>query len=139
MEDSFQKILQFANDHPFRFIALITFGILGGVPLVVFLVYAGVTIIASIVGVVVLELVLLGVGITGLAFVLFFVTCITTCTTASFVTVYYSCQVARSTWKHTGGRAFRQSGLWQRPRSSSHLPASDHDETSIDAPLDKTK
>ena len=101
----------------------------------VFLVYAVATVIASVIGAVVLELILLGVGITGLAFVLFFVTCITTCATAVFAAVYYSYQVANSTWKHTGGRAFKQSRLWPRS-SSSTLPPT---EPPIDESLDKDK
>lgn len=123
MGDLIEKVLKFANDHPIQFVALLVFCCLGGVPLVVFLVYAVATVIASIIGAVVLELILIGIGITGLAFVLFFVTCITTCATAIFMAVYYSYQVANSTWKHTGGKAFRQSGLW--PSSSSHSPPTD--------------
>lgn len=98
METLLTRISQYATENPAKFIALSSFFVLGGVPIIGFLAYAVATIVASLIGAVVLELILLGIGITGLVFVLLFVTCISLCATSIFMAVYYSYQVASKTW-----------------------------------------
>ncbi len=98
METLLARVSQYATKNPAQFIALSSFFVLGGVPIIGFLAYAVATIIASLIGAIVLEIILLGIGIAGLAFVLLFVTCISLCATSVFMAVYYSYQVASKTW-----------------------------------------
>lgn len=108
MEALLGRISQFATQNPEKFVAISTFVVLGGLPIIGFLAYAVATIIASLIGAVVLELILLGIGITGLAFVLFFVTCISVGATAIFTAMYYSYQAASKTWRRRMPRPVEQ-------------------------------
>lgn len=139
MGDLTKKLTRFAISNPIKFMALATFTVLGGVPIAGFMAYAVATIIASLIGAIVLELVLLGIGITALAFILFFVTCITVCVTSVFVSLYYSYQVANNTWS-------RRPFSWPSRSTHTDLQAdpSLYTETStsteqVDESFDKTK
>lgn len=124
------RISQYAVNNPTKFVALSTFIVLGGIPIIGFLAYAVATIIASLIGAIVLELVLLGIGITGLAFVLFFVICITLCATSIFAALYYSYQVAYKTWS----RRFSA-----QPHTNLNHDSQQNDTEPSEEQLDKTK
>ena len=126
-----ERISRFAAQNPIKFVALSTFLVLGGIPIIGFLAYAVATVIASLIGAIILELILLGIGITGLAFVLFFVTCITLCATSIFVSLYYSYQIASKTWSQ---RALR----WP-VRSRTNPMTETHSSTEEAEETDKTK
>lgn len=114
MADFMQKVTGFAIANPVKFVALSMFSLLGGLPIAGFLIYAVATVIASLVGAVILELILLAVGITALAFILFSVSCITICVTSVFVAMYYSYQVVSGTWR-------RKSFDWASRKSVTEL------------------
>lgn len=91
-----------AREHPIKFVATASFLALGAVPLAAFVAYAVVTLVASIIGAVVFEVVLLGLGIAALAFVLVLVGCLTACIVSSFATLYYAYRVASCTLQRAG-------------------------------------
>ena len=97
MKDYWERILLYARDNPVKFVAIGSFATLGALPIIGFLAYSAATIVASIVGAVVIELFLLALGITGLAFVLFFITCISVCATSVFAAAYYTYRAVSST------------------------------------------
>lgn len=90
-------MLVYARDNPVKFVALGSFFTLGALPIMGFLAYSAATVIASVIGAVVIELFLLALGITGLAFVLFFVTCMSVCATSVFAAVYFTYKAVSST------------------------------------------
>ena len=96
--DGFKKTLvTYGGENPFKLFALVSFSVLGAIPVLVFSAYVIATLVAILIGAVVVELLLLGAGITCLAFVLFFVTCITLCVTSVFGAVLLSYRVASNT------------------------------------------
>lgn len=99
-----EKMSKYAIDRPVKFVGLATFAVLGGIPMAVFAAYAIATVIASVIGALIVEIVLLGIGITGLAFILFFVTCITVGVVSVFTAVYYSYSVATNSIKKGASR-----------------------------------
>ena len=97
MADLWSRVATYAKKSPVKFVAAGSFLTLGAIPVLAFVAYSVATLIASIIGAIVIELFLLAVGITGLAFVLFFVTCISVCITSVFSAVYMSYRVASCT------------------------------------------
>ena len=97
MEGLKNSALTYGAVNPFKAFALVSFSVLGAIPVLVFVAYFVATLVAVVIGSVVVELFLLGVGITCLAFVLFFVTCITLCISSMFGALYFSYKVASST------------------------------------------
>ena len=127
MAEWWNRTLAYANNNPVKFVAVSTFCTLGAVPLLAFLAYSVATLVASIVGAVVIELFLLAMGITGLAFVLFFVTCIAACATSAFAALYFGYQAANSTFRR--GKEMRfHAPAW--PFSSTTEPQPDDHQTS---------
>ena len=120
------KLKQFACDHPVQFVGLASFAAFGAIPAGAFAVYAVATLIASLVGALILEVVLLAVGIAGLAIVLFCVTCVSGCVVSVFSALYYSYRLASCTVKKA-----------RRPWPISN--PSDFSQTQTDEPFDKTK
>lgn len=116
MNDVWDKLMKYAADNPVKFVALCSFFTLGAVPLMVFLAYAIATLVASLVGAVVVELFLLAVGITGLAIVLFFVTCLSLCATAIFTAAYFIYTTVSGK-----SRNMRFSYMWPLSTSSTDL------------------
>ncbi len=123
------KMAQMASDRPVQFVALTSFLVLGGVPIAAFLGYAVATLLASVIGVVFLELFLLAIGITGLAIVLSFVVCVSGGLVSVFAALYYSYQFAVGTVKKVRN---------PRPFPASPTPA-DVSETQPDESFDKNK
>lgn len=107
-DDLSTRMGRFAIEHPIQFVAVTSFIALGGIPVATFLVYAIATLIACLVGALMFELFLLALGITGLAFALFFVVCISSGIVSVFMALYYSYQLATGTlkrvkqpWRHS--------------------------------------
>ena len=98
MKDNWERLTRYADANPVKFVAMGSFLSLGAVPLVVFVAYAIATLIASLIGAVVIELFLLAIGITGLAFVLFFVTCLSVCATSVFAAGYFTYKTVLSSF-----------------------------------------
>lgn len=96
MKDLLEKVKMYASENPVKFAALSSFSTLGAIPLLAFLAYTVATLVASVIGAVVIELFLLAMGIMALAFVLFFVTCISVCVTSVFASVYFSYKAVTS-------------------------------------------
>lgn len=117
----------YAQENPVKFAALSSFCTLGTVPLLAFLAYSVATIVASVVGAVVIEFFLLGVGIMGLAFVLFFVTCASVCATSVFTAIYFTHKVVTSTFRK--GKDMRvRTPIW--PFSTVEYSEAQSDQTS---------
>ena len=125
------KIIKFATQQPIKFVCIATFLALGGVPIGVFLSYTVITVIASLIGAVVVELFLLVIGIAALAFVLCFVACMTACVTFAAMALYYGFTAAYSTWTMGKHGSSLLSSRYRSSRSSEH---NDDDET-----FDKSK
>lgn len=122
--DTQKRLSQFARDYPVLFVGLASFAALGVIPAGAFAVYAVATFVASLVGALILEAVLLAVGIIGLAVVLLFVVCVSGCVMSVFSALYYSYQLASHTVKKV-----RHPWPVSRPSDSSQT----------DEPVDKTK
>ena len=135
MGDIKDKMLKYASEHPMKFTALATFTTLGGVPIITFLVYSVATIIASLIGAIILELFLLVVGIAALAFVLVFVSCATVCVTSLAMALYYFLAAASCTWKLRKSRYSWSSPTYRHPPDPSRLSEQNDD----DEPFDKSK
>ena len=103
------KTMVFAIENPVKFVALGSFSVLATVPVLSFAAYGISTLVATIVGALLVEVFLLAVGITGLAFVLFFVTCISMCVTSVFGALYFGYHAASTTLSKTKGMGFRLS------------------------------
>lgn len=104
VDPRWNKLVLYAKENPVKFVAVGSFCVLGAIPLLAFLAYGVSTLIATIVGAIIVELFLLAVGITGLAFILFFATCIAVCATSVFAAVYFSYRAASSTLSKTKSR-----------------------------------
>lgn len=135
MGDIKDKVLKYASEHPMKFTALATFTTLGGVPIITFLAYSVATIIASLIGAIILELFLLVVGIAALAFVLVFVSCATVCVTSLAMALYYVLAAANCTWKLRKSRYSWSSPTYRHPPDPSRLSEQNDD----DEPFDKSK
>lgn len=109
MKDLWSKMMAYARENPVKFVALGSFSVMGAIPVLAFSAYSVATLLASIIGAVVVELFLLAVGITGLTFVLLFVTCISVCVTSLFGALYFTYRAASSTLSKTKGMGFRLS------------------------------
>ncbi len=133
------KMLKYASEHPMKFTALATFTTLGGLPVLTFLAYSVATIIASLIGAVVLELFLLVVGIAALTFVLVFVSCATVCVTSLAMALYYVFVAASSSWKLTKSRHSWSSSspTYRHPPPPDPSRLSEHNDD--DEPFDKSK
>lgn len=120
MTDLWNKMLAYARKSPVQFVALGSFSVLGAIPVLAFVAYSVATLVATIVGALVIELFLLAAGITGLAFVLFFVTCTSVCVTSVFGALFFGYQAASTTLSKTKGMGFRLSrgSVW--PYTSSN-------------------
>lgn len=131
-------MLVYARDNPVKFVALGSFTTLGAIPVMGFLAYGVATLIASVIGAVVIELFLLAVGITGLAFVLFFVTCLSVCATSVFAAAYFTYKTVTSTVCKNRDLRFR-TPVWPFTSSADPgvQPLSDHQEP--EAETDKEK
>lgn len=118
------KAASFAKESPVKFVALTSFCTLGALPLISFVVYGVVTLIASIIGALVVELFLLAAGLAGLVFVLIVVTCISACITSLFAAAYFTFNtVASSTlFKTRGTRLFLHTPGWPSSPSSNTQP-----------------
>ena len=117
----------YAQENPVKFAALSSFCTLATVPLLAFLAYTVATIVASVIGAVVIELFLLGMGILGLAFVLFFVTCASVCATSIFTAFYLTYKAATSTFRKGRDMRFR-TPVW--PFSTVEYSEAQSDQTS---------
>ena len=84
------RLLQFGRSNPVQFVAVAAFAVMAGIPVAIFLAYAIGTLIASLVGALVLEVVLLFGGVVVLGIALFVVVSLTACTTAIFASLYYA-------------------------------------------------
>ena len=84
------RLLQFGRSNPVQFVAVAAFAAMAGIPVAVFLAYAIGTLLASLVGALVLEVVLLFGGIVVLGIALFVVLSLTACITAIFASLYYA-------------------------------------------------
>ena len=115
MKDFWDKLTRYASDNPVKFVAMGSFFAFGALPLLVFVAYGIATLIASLIGAVVIELFLLAIGITGLAFALFFVTCLSVCATSIFAAAYFMYRIVLTNFGK--GRNLRLAHLW--PSSSS--------------------
>ncbi len=107
--------------NPLKMFAFLSFSVLGAIPVLAFAAYAVATLVAIVIGSVVVELFLLVAGIICLAFILFFVTCITLCVTSVFGALVMSYRLAssilgsnrfpftlsqqRSAWLHSSSRS----------------------------------
>lgn len=133
MKDLRAKIVAYAQEKPVKFAALSSFSTLGAVPILAFLAYCVATIIASIVGAVVIELFFLAIGIMGLAFVMFFVTCISVCATSLFAAVYFTFKAANSTFRKSKDMRFR-TPVWPFTTGTAECshPQSDHQTSEAD-------
>ena len=139
MVDLKNNIMKYASEHPVKFTALATFTVLGGIPIMTFLAYSVATIIASLIGAVVLELFLLVVGVTALAFVLFFVSCVTVCVTSAFMALYYGFVVANCTWKLRKSSRFGGGSVWSSPTYHPPDPTRLTEQNDDDETFDKSK
>lgn len=139
MGDIKDKMMKYATEHPLKFVALATFTTLGGVPVITFLAYSVATIIASLIGAVILELFLLVVGITALAFVLVFVSCATVCVTSLAMAFYYVLAAANCSWKLRKSRHSWSSSspTYRHPPPPDPSRLSEHNDD--DEPFDKSK
>lgn len=134
MKDMWDRMMSCAKENPVKFVALASFCTLGAVPLLAFLAYSVATIVASVVGAVVIELFFLSVGIMGLAFVMFFVTCISVCVTSIFAAAYFTFKAANSTFKKSKEIRFR-TPVWpfSTPGTAEYSqPQSDHQTSEAD-------
>ena len=131
-KDFRSRSVDYAYSNPVKFAALCSFCTLGAVPVLAFLVYSVATLIAIVVGALVLELFLLAVGIMGLAFILFFVTCISGCTTSVFAAAYLAYKAANSTFKMSKDTRFR-TPVWPfSPNIDATEPESNHNTSEAD-------
>ena len=139
MGDIKDKMMKYATEHPLKFVALATFTTLGGVPVITFLAYSVATIIASLIGAIILELFLLVVGITALAFILVFVTCATVCVTSIAMAFYYVLVAANCSWKLRKSRQSWSSSspTYRHPPPPDPSRLSEHNDD--DEPFDKSK
>ncbi len=136
MKDIWDKLMRYANDNPVKFVAMSSFFTLGAVPLMMFVAYGIATLIASLVGAVVIELFLLAIGITGLVFVLFFIMCLSVCATSIFAAVYFTYKTVLSNFgKNKSTRIIPC--VW--PLSSTTDPNECSELQSGDVELDKKK
>ena len=126
------KAKQMAHEDPVKFVATASFLALGAVPLAGFLAYAVVTLIATIIGGIIVQVALLGLGIACLAFVLVIVGCLTGCIVSGFATLYYSYRFASGTLQRASRRG-------RAPFSSPPPPDSEPSLTETEQPYDKTK
>lgn len=85
-----ERLQQFGRSNPVQFVAVAAFAVMAGIPVATFLAYAIGTLIASLVGALVLEVVLLFGGIMVLGIALFVVVSLTACITAIFASIYYA-------------------------------------------------
>lgn len=85
-----KRLQQFGRSNPVQFVAVTAFAVMAGIPVATFLAYAIGTLIASLIGALVLEVVLLFGGIMVLGIALFVVVSLTACITAIFASVYYA-------------------------------------------------
>ena len=103
----YRKMLEYASENPVKFVALGSFSVLASVPILSFVIYSFFTLMATIIGAMVIELFLLTVAIIGLAFVLFFVMCISTSVTGVFGAVYFVYRASSTILCRTKGMGFR--------------------------------
>ena len=95
--DMSNGIVQFGCQHPVQFVALSTFLLLGGMPLLFFLAYIVGTLIACVVGALVFEAFLVVVGLSVLIAVLLGVLAVTGGVASLFAALYYSYRFASFT------------------------------------------
>lgn len=88
------KILDFARENPIKFVSIVSFLVLGGIPILSFLGYSAAAVIGSCIVAVVIDLFIISIGAIGLSFVLFFVTCMTVCATSVFAGFYFTYRLA---------------------------------------------
>ena len=117
------NMMSYAGDNPVKFVALSTFTLVGAIPVLAFTAYCVASLVACIIGAVVVEIFLLALGITGLTFVLFFVTCISLCVTSVFGALLFAYQAVSSTMSKTKGMRFRLAPGSTWPYSSSNNSA----------------
>lgn len=123
-----ESIFKYAMEQPIKFTALLTFIVLGGIPVTTFVSYSAVTLVISLVGAVLVELFLLLIGVTALVFVLVFVGCFTVCVTAIVSAIYYGFVATNKTLNW--GKASRfYSSRYNPVRLSEH---NDDEEESFD-------
>lgn len=110
----FRRMLAYASKNPVTFVALGSFSFFGAIPVLAFAAFGVATLLASIVGAVVIEFFILAAGITGLAFVLFFVMCISLWVASAFGVIYFVYQATSTTLSKTKDFPFRlsPSGTW---------------------------
>ncbi len=135
-----EQVSSYAKKKPVHFVAVSSFCVLSAIPLLGFGAYVITTLIASLIGVIVVELFILAVGLTGLAFVIFFVACISLCATSVFAAVYFSFCAASCTL-HRSRKSMRyplSGGIPLWPFSSTTSNPSEYSEPRPDG-TDKTK
>ena len=96
----------YASDNPVKFAALGTFILLGAIPFLTFTTYCVATLVICTIGALAVEIFLLALGITGLTFVLFFVTCASVCVTSLFGALLFAYHVASSAMSKAKGMGF---------------------------------
>lgn len=138
MGDIKECVSKFACEHPVKFIAMLTFGTLGAIPITTFLSYSAVTMILSLIGAIMVELFLLVVGVSALVFVLLFVSCTTFCVTGAFAVLYYSFAKVNSTWKSKRSPG-SGSSLWSSSRYHPPDPSRLSEQNDDDESFDKSK
>ena len=88
------KMMDFAKDHPIKFVSLGSFLALGAVPIAAFLAYVVTTLVASVVGLVVVEVIFVIMGTIGLGSVLCCAGCVSMCVTSCFGALYMTYRAA---------------------------------------------
>jgi arginine exporter protein ArgO len=102
--------LEYAKENPVKFVAISSFLVLGAIPLVAFLGYSAVAVIASCIVAVIVDLFVISIGAIGLSFVLFVATCMTVCATSVFAGFYFTYRMASGAIK--GGFRLDQKSTW---------------------------
>lgn len=120
-----QRMLQYAMANPLKFIAVATFTLVSIVPVFVFLCFVAGTLVATLIAGLVWELLLLFIGMLGLAGALSVAFCLSTCVTCVAAVIYTMFQAARSSLdmaKNVTPVVFRKRGNPEDSSSSSPLP-----------------
>ena len=91
---SLNAVARYALRNPVKFVALATLTVTGAVPLGVFLLYAGATVVCTVVAAIALDLALLTLGVFLLAVALCFALCISGGVAGLFSVVYFACRIA---------------------------------------------
>ena len=120
-----QRVFQYAMTNPLKFVAVATFSLVSIVPVFAFLCFVAGTLVATLIAGVVWEILLLFIGMLGLAGALSVAFCLSTCVTCVAAVLYTVFQAARSSLnmaKTVTPVVFRKRGKPEDSSSSSPLP-----------------